>query len=53
MAGMVMMGEYTDGCICAVPGYEASVLDAAPAAAGGAVGVITQMRRAQDQSQAN
>lgn len=44
-AGMVMMGEYTDGCICAEPEREQEeVVEAVPAAVSGAVGVIMQMR---------
>ncbi len=49
LAGMVMLGEYTDGCICAVPGYEQQAMDAAGAVTGGAVGVIMQMREQQQQ----
>ncbi|TXD35296.1 hypothetical protein FRC96_11515 [Lujinxingia vulgaris] len=50
-AGMVYLGEYTDGCICARPGYEAQAREAAGSVASGAVGVIMQMRRAQEQNQ--
>ncbi len=48
MAGMVMMGEYTDGCICAVPGREAQVMESTAGVVGGLVAVITQQRRASD-----
>ncbi len=52
MAGMVMMGEYTDGCICAVSGLEAQTIEAAPSAASSAVGVVLQQRRQQQAAQA-
>lgn len=42
MAGMVMMGEYTDGCVCAVPGSEEQALQGAGSVAGGIVGVARQ-----------
>lgn len=45
MAGMIMLGEYSDGCICAVPGRERQAVDAAGPAAGGAAAVVEQMRR--------
>jgi hypothetical protein len=56
LAGMVFMGEYTSGCVCAVPGQSASVggqLFAASqaGAAAGSAGVVMQMRRAQQQQQ--
>jgi len=54
LAGMVAMGEYSDGCICKVRGQAAStgsgelaVAGAAPAA----VGVVMAMRRRQEQEQ--
>ena len=47
LAGMVMLGEYTDGCICAVPGHEQQALDAAGTTTGAAIGVIEQMDRRQ------
>ena len=50
-AGMVMMGEYTDGCICAEPDREQEeVVEAVPAAVSGAVGVIMQKRMQQHQT---
>jgi hypothetical protein len=55
LAGMVFMGEYTSGCVCAVPGQTAStahVLASSGAQAGGAAaGVVMQMRRQQEQQQ--
>ena len=55
LAGMVLMGEYTDGCVCAVPGKAAStrstlVLASAEGAGGGAAGVMMQMQRQQQQN---
>jgi hypothetical protein len=53
LAGMVAMGEYSDGCICKVRGQAASGDGSALAVAGAApasVGVIMAMRaRAQQQ----
>jgi hypothetical protein len=49
--GMVALGEYSDACICRVPGKQASIKDDASAVAGGAVGVMMQMRRMQSQQQ--
>lgn len=55
IAGMVYMGEYSDACVCSVPGQSAMrrrLLMAAAATAGGASGVVMQMRRqAQQQSE--
>jgi hypothetical protein len=48
LAGMVYMGEYSDACVCAVPGKSAASrqeLLASAAVAGGASGVVMQMRR--------
>jgi len=45
-AGMVAMGEYTDGCICNAKGKTIS-LNGVSAVVGGGVGVVLQMRRAQ------
>src|SRR3954466_12857723 len=54
VTGMVYMGEYSDACICAVPGQTSSrrgrLLAGAGAVAGGASGVVLQMR---SQEQAN
>lgn len=52
MAGMVLMGEYSDGCICKVRGRSASTQDERIAVAAGpaAVGVVMAMR-AQNQQQ--
>jgi hypothetical protein len=44
-AGMVMMGEYTDGCVCAVPGFQKYTLESAAGVAGSLVGVALQSRR--------
>jgi hypothetical protein len=50
LVGMVSMGEnYTDGCICAVPGKGGAVAMATAGAAGAAAGVVTQQRNAQQQ----
>ena len=54
VSGMVYMGEYSDACICSVPGQTSSrrtrVLAGAGAVAGGAAGVVMQMSRQQEQS---
>jgi hypothetical protein len=50
--GMVYMGEYSDACVCALPGKVASerkYLLASAAVAGGSAGVVMQMRRQQEQ----
>ena len=56
VAGMVYMGEYTDGCVCVVPGQSAShrklMMAAAEGAAAGSAGVVMQMR-AEQQREAN
>src|SRR5262245_40735728 len=46
LAGMVVMGEYSDGCICQVHETPASIREAAPAALSAVVGVVEQQRRA-------
>jgi hypothetical protein len=46
-AGMVAMGDYTDGCICQVPQKPVAPAAAAQAAA---VGVAQQMRAQQDRA---
>jgi hypothetical protein len=56
LAGMVFMGEYTSGCICAAPGQGARVreqlLAGAGASAGAAgAGVAMQMQRQAQQQQ--
>ena len=54
LVGMVYMGEYSDACVCALPGKAASsknYLLASAAVAGGAAGVVMQMRRQQEQQQ--
>jgi hypothetical protein len=55
LAGMVFMGEYTSGCVCAVPGQSASngqLFAAASSGAGaGAAGVVMQMRERERQQQ--
>jgi hypothetical protein len=54
VAGMVYMGEYSDACICAVPGQTGSVkrrlLAGGGAVTAGAAGVVMQMTRAQQQN---
>ncbi len=55
LVGMVYMGEYSDACVCSVPGKVASsknYLLASAAVAGGAAGVVMQKRREQE-TQAN
>ena len=50
LAGMVVMGEYSDGCICQVPGKKVDVSQAATAGAeAAAVGVSIQQQRASQQ----
>lgn len=52
--GMVYMGEYSDACVCAVPGQTASArqqLLAANATSGGAAGVVMQQRRQSQEQQ--
>jgi len=55
LAGMVYMGEYTSGCVCAVPKQTASdrqlFIAATNSAAAAAAGVAIQMRRQQQQRQ--
>jgi hypothetical protein len=46
MQSFVFMGEYSTACVCDVPGHTAHVDSAAEAAA---VGVMTQMRDAEQQ----
>jgi hypothetical protein len=53
VAGMVYMGEYTDGCVCVVPGQSAGrrrlLMAAANGAAAGSAGVVLQMRRQEEE----
>lgn len=55
LAGMVYMGEYSDACVCSLPGGTASanqrLLAVAPAVAGGSAGVAMQMQRQAEQQQ--
>jgi hypothetical protein len=47
MTGMVALGEYTDGCICSVPGTQASqteILKSVATTGAGAAGVMMQMQ---------
>ncbi len=58
VAGMVYMGEYSDACICSVPGQTGSakrqrLVAGASAVAGGTAGVVMQMRRQQEQQASN
>jgi hypothetical protein len=54
VAGVVYMGEYSDACVCAVPGQRAEVMrEATAAVAGAGAGVAMQMQRQQRQAQAN
>ncbi len=50
MSGMVAMGEYSEACVCQVPGKTVSQADVS-ATAGGAAGVMMQMQRNQQQQQ--
>lgn len=52
LTGMVAMGEYSDACICTVPGQAATATAlAGGAVAGGAAGVMMQMQQAQQAQQ--
>ena len=54
MAGMVFMGEYSDGCICRVRGAATGAADNVVYAAAGnpaTVGVVMQMRRQAERQQ--
>ena len=44
MAGMVVMGEYSDGCICEAPGKKVSAAGAGAAAVQAIAGVVGQNR---------
>lgn len=48
LAGMVFMGEYSDGCICSLPGQSPAVVMSGAAAQAAAVGVRMQMTRAEE-----
>ncbi|MCB9626748.1 MAG: hypothetical protein H6725_05210 [Sandaracinaceae bacterium] len=48
-AGMVHLGEYSNGCICSVDASREGVSKAVAGAGPAAVGVMTQMRAAQSQ----
>ena len=50
MVGMVYMGEYSDACVCALPGQGAALQRGLGAVAGGAGGVVLQARRQQQSS---
>jgi hypothetical protein len=48
LVGMVSMGDnYTDGCICAVPGKASTAMASTGAVAGAAAAVMTQQRSQQ------
>lgn len=49
LAGMVLLGEYSDGCICQKPGAKVDVPATGAAAGAGAVGVV-EARRADKHS---
>jgi hypothetical protein len=51
LAGMVAVGEYSDGCICEVPGRRSDT-GASIATGAAAVGTIQQMRQQQASQQA-
>ena len=52
--GMIIMGEYSSGCICAVPGssLELSMLTAG-AAGSGVAGVVIERERKEEQAATN
>jgi hypothetical protein len=53
LGGMVFLGEYSSGCVCVVPNQtpaqKQATIGGAQAAATGAVGVVMQMRAAEQQ----
>ena len=51
--GMIAMGEYSDACICRVPGKQVSLNTIAGGIGGGAAGVMMQMRRESENSSAH
>jgi hypothetical protein len=56
LAGMVYMGEYSDACVCEVPGKTAAssrrdMLVGAAGSGGGAAGVWMQMQAAKEREQ--
>ena len=57
VAGMVYMGEYSDACVCGVPGQTGALrskfLASAGAIAGGSAGVVMQMQQQQAAQQRN
>ena len=48
LSGMVAVGEYSDACICRVSGKGGGGGDESAAVGAAAVGVITQMREAEE-----
>jgi hypothetical protein len=46
--GMIAMGEYSDACVCRVPGKQVAIAEIAGAVGGGAAGVVMQTRRQQN-----
>jgi len=53
MAGMVAMGEYSDGCICQVPSTPKANRSAVSGAGPAVAGVWIQMQEAEQQAQAS
>src|SRR4051812_11658369 len=53
LAGMVVMGEYSNGCICQAPGHKVDVPQAAAAGAEPAVVGVALQQQQQQQSQTN
>ena len=47
LSGMIAMGEYSDGCICQLPGKQVTPAAAAAAAGPPAAGVVMQMQEEQ------
>jgi hypothetical protein len=45
LVGMIAMGEYSDACVCRVPGKQVAMADVAGAVAGGSAGVVMQAQR--------
>jgi len=53
LAGMVAMGEYSDGCICQVPSTPKANPSAVSGAGPAVAGVWIQMQEAEQQAQAS
>jgi hypothetical protein len=53
LAGMVFMGEYSDGCICTLPGQNQPAVVSGAGAQAAAVGVRLQMTAAEEAARRN